>query len=100
MSGYCLSVLAVGVTATTAGTSASFALPTTSAGTAPRLIYAVCRAGMSAHVKIGTSAVAATANDLLVTDSPIVLAVGSATHIAHIQSTTAAVLNVTPLESV
>lgn len=92
-------ITAVGFTAATAATSARTAIPVNSAGEIPRYIRI---AGINeCYVKLGSSTVVATANDILIqpADSTI-LAVSGATNVAYIQGTAAGKVNVVPLENI
>lgn len=90
-------VYATGVTAATGAASARFAIPVNSSGLKPRYIRV---AGINeCYVRLGDVTVVATGNDLLIQPADsIMLVVGTATHIAHIQGTSAGKVNVIPLE--
>ena len=92
-----IAIQAAGTSITTGVASASAAIPVNSSGIKPT--YARVSVSAAAFVKIGQSAVAATANDILVIPGDaIILKVSGNTHIAAIQQTLAGVCNVTPLE--
>lgn len=90
-------VTATGVTQATSGTAARFAVPVTSAGTAPR--YVRLAAINESYAKAGDSTVTATTNDVLVQPSDcVILNVQNCTHISVVQGTTAGRVNAVPLE--
>lgn len=95
-----LTVTAVGASFSTSGTSASVAIPNASDGNKPRFIRVAAR--NECYVKLGTSGVAATANDILVqpADSVILSVPLGITHIAGIQGAAAGLVNVVPLENI
>ncbi len=93
-----MTVMAVGFTAATGAASARTVIPVDSAGNLPRYIRV---AGINeCYVKLGTVAVVATSNDMLIqpADSAL-LAVNGCTNIAYIQGTAAGKVNVVPLEN-
>lgn len=91
------SIYATGVTAATGAASARFAIPVNSAGQKPR--YVRVAAVSECYVRLGDGTVVATANDLLIQPGDsIILVVGSATNIAHIQGTAVGKVNVIPLD--
>ncbi|MDE1997649.1 MAG: hypothetical protein KGI52_01850 [Burkholderiales bacterium] len=87
-----------GFSAATGAGSAATAIPVASDGNLPRYIRVAAR--NECYVKLGTSSVTATANDILVqpADSVILQVPNGITHIAYIQGTAAGQVNVTPLE--
>lgn len=91
-------IMAAGVTATTGAASANSAIPVNLSGNRPN--YVRVSAINESYVKLGTSGVAATGNDILVQPGDaIILAVPAGiTHIAYIQGTSAGKVNVVPLE--
>lgn len=92
-----ITVTAVGTTVTTGAASASVAIPDNSAGTRP--LYVRITASAESFVRLGTSGVTATGNDMLVQPADsVILAVGGCTHVAYIQGTAAARVNIVPLE--
>jgi hypothetical protein len=95
-----ISVGAAGTTVTSGATSANLAIPAAADGARARAVLVTClSAAGAAYVKPGTSAVAATANDLPVTfGAPVKLWVKPFTHIAYLQESAAAKLQVQPLE--
>lgn len=98
-SGGFLTVTAVGFSAATGAASANTAIPVASDGNRPRYIRV---AGLNeCYVKLGTSGVAATNNDILVqpADSVILAVPNGITHIAYIQGTLAGRVSVVPLEN-
>jgi|SRR5882672_1678373 len=96
--GGAITVFATGFTATTGAASARTAIPVDSAGNLPRYIRVA--AINESYVKLGTSAVVATTNDILVQPADSLwLAVNNATNIAYIQGTAAGKVNVVPLEN-
>lgn len=94
-----ITVTTVGANITTGAASARVALPVSQSGEIPRLIRVVATA--NARIKIGTSAVAAVAADMLVqpNDSIIMTIPQGITHIAAIQDTATGTVSVTPLEN-
>lgn len=95
-----ITVTAVGTAITTSGTSTSAAIPVASDGNSPRFIRVTSR--NEAYVKLGTSGVVATTNDILVqpADSVILAVPSGITHIAAIQGVSAGVVNIVPLENI
>jgi len=94
-----LTVTAVGVSAATGAASARSAIPVNGSGLIPSYIRVAAR--NECYVKLGTVAVVATANDVLVQNADsVVLQVGRGdTHIAYIQGVAAGQVNVTPLDN-
>ena len=92
-----ITIQAVGITVTTGLASVAVAIPVNANGTRP--YYVRIAATTESYVQIGLTAVAATANSMLVQPADsVILAVGGATHIAHIQGTAAGRVNIVPLE--
>lgn len=95
-----MAILATGVTQATSGTSTAVAIPNTSAGNRP--LFLRVTASNETFVKLGTSSVVATGNDVLVqpADSVILQIPTGITHIAAIQGAGGAGrVNVVPLEN-
>jgi len=94
-----ISVNAVGFSAVTGGTSARSPIPVDGSGNRPNYVRVAAR--NECYVKIGTVAVVATANDILVQNADsILLQVGRAdTHIAYIQGVAGGQVNVVPLDN-
>lgn len=95
-----MTITTVGVSAATGAASASSAIPVASDGNRPRYIRVAAR--NECYVKLGTSGVAATVNDILVqpADSVILAVPLGITHIAYIQGTAAGQVNICPLENI
>lgn len=92
------SVNATGLQVTTAGTSAVAAIPVNAAGRSPKHVR--LQSTGNCYVRPGGAGTTATVNDILLSpNNHLILAVQSFTHIAHLQETAAAKLNITPLES-
>lgn len=93
-----ITAFAVGSTQTTGAASARIAIPANSAAENPRYIRVA--AINETYVKLGSSTVTATTNDVLIQPADAaVFAVNGATHIAYIQGTAAGKVNVIPLEN-
>lgn len=94
-----VTIVAVGFSAATGAASANTAIPNDSSGRAPNYIRVSAR--NECYVKLGTSGVAATVNDILVqpADSLILQVPKGITHIGYIQGTAAGQVNVVPLEN-
>lgn len=99
-SGGFVTVTSVGTTLTTGAASANAAIPVASDGNRPRYLRVAATA--ESYVKLGTSGVAATTNDLLVQPADAVLLAipNGITHIAVIQGTASAKVNIMPLENI
>lgn len=94
-----ITITATGFSAATGAASARTAIPSTSAGAAPNYIRVAAR--NECYVRVGSVAVVATANDVLIQPADsVILRVGGHTHIAYIQGTAAGLVNVSPLEDV
>ena len=92
------SVNAVGAQATTGAASAVTAIPVNAAGRAPKHIR--LQSTGNCYVRPGLSGTTCTVNDILLSpNNHLILNVSGFTHIAHLQETPAAKLNITPLES-
>jgi hypothetical protein len=92
-----VAVVATGTTVTTGASSASAAIPNAADGSRARFVMVTAKA--TAYIKFGTSGVTATSNDILVgPGSPVIFAVKSCTHFAHIQETSSTLVNVVPVE--
>ncbi len=92
-----IAVAATGTQVTTGAASASAAIPNAADGGKARRVL-LCSPG-NCYVRAGASGVTATVNDLLIAaNHPIVLNVRGYTHIAYLQETATAKLNITPLE--
>lgn len=93
-----ISVSAVGTTLTSgAAASAATAIPNTGNGGRAKAVRIV--SDTSGHIKFGGAAVAATANDILITSTPTVFWVAGFTHFSVIQNTAAAKINVIPVDA-
>lgn len=94
-----VTIAAVGFSAATGAASANTAIPNDSSGRAPNYIRVSAR--NECYVKLGTSGVAATVNDILIqpADSLILQVPKGITHIGYIQGTAAGQVNVVPLEN-
>ena len=97
--GGCLVVTAVGVSAATGAASARSPIPVDGSGLIPNYVRIAAR--NECYVKIGTVAVVATGNDILVQNADsILLRVGKGdTHIAYIQGVAAGQVNIVPLDN-
>lgn len=93
-----IAAFAVGSTQATGAASARIAIPVDSAGNNPRYIRVA--AINESYVKLGSVAVAATSNDVLIQPADAaIMCVNGATHIAFIQGTAVGKINVIPLEN-
>lgn len=88
--------ITTGTTVTSGASTASAAVPNDSTGKAAGRVMLVSTA--TVHVKFGGSGVTATANDLMVGTTPIVVNCQGNSNFAYIQETAAAKLNVSPVE--
>ena len=95
-----LKIIKDGLTVTTSATSASAAIPTNSAGVRARVVRVSCpNSAHYAYVLPGPSTVVATSSSIAIGNfSDIVLDVSGCTHIAYIQGSTGAVINISPIE--
>ncbi len=92
-----MTVNATGVQVTSGASSARTAIPAAADGNTARHVRVQALA--SAYVRPCNSTGAASANDILVTaNEQVILNVQGFTHIAYIQETAAAKINITPLE--
>src|SRR5438270_1224762 len=92
-----LSVNAAGSQVTSGAASARVAIPTAADGNIARHVRVQALA--TAYVRPCNSSGTATVNDILVTPNEhLILNVQGFTHIAYIQETAAAKINITPLE--
>lgn len=86
-----------GVTVTSSGTSANVAIPNNSANVRAR--YVRLQVTGNLYVRLGASGVAATTNSMLLSPNfDVILCAQGFTHIAYLQESAGAKLNVTPLE--
>lgn len=92
-------ITAVGSTVTTGAASAAQAIPVANDGNRPRFIRIA--ATVESYVKLGTSGVVATTNDILVqpADAVILQVPTGVTHVGYIQGTATGKVNITPLEN-
>lgn len=92
-------IVATGVTLSTSGASSSSAIPVNSSGNIPNYVRIASR--NEAYVKVGTSGVVATSNDILVqpADCVVLFIPKGITHVAAIQGVSAGVVNISPLEN-
>ena len=92
-----ISVVKTGATLAFTATSANVAIPTDSSGASPK--YIRLNATEACCVKLGTSGVAATAADLMLSAfESEVIAVGRQAYIAAIQVSAGGTLQISPLE--
>lgn len=92
-----MKILSEGTGATTAGTSATIAIPNNSAGDAARKVLITVEG--ATYVLPGSSSATATTSSVVVhPSSPLVLDVVGISHIAHLQLTAAQRITVTPIE--
>jgi len=92
------SVNATGTQVTSSGSSAVVAIPVNAAGKAPKHVR--LQSIGNCYVRPGTSGTTCTTGDILLSpNNHLVLCVQSFTHIAYLQETAAAKINITPLES-
>jgi hypothetical protein len=92
-----LTVNAAGTQVTSSGSSARVAIPAAADGNAARHVR--IQALATAYVRPCNSSGAASVNDILVTPSDeVILNVQGFTHIAYLQETASAKINITPLE--
>jgi hypothetical protein len=87
-----------GSTVTSGATSAVVAVPNNSAGTTARAVLITCPASEFAYVLPGISSTVATTNSIMIANESLCLDVNGCTHIAYIQGSTAAKINIVPLE--
>lgn len=92
------SVNATGTQVTTGAGSVATAIPVNAAGRVPKHVR--LQSTGNCYVRPGTAGTTCTTGDILLSpNNHLILAVQSFTHIAHLQETAAAKLNITPLES-
>lgn len=90
---------ATGTTVTSGAATANVAIPNDSNGTSARVVMLTAGANAGVHVKLGTTnAVVATANDLMIGATPVVVNARGYTWIAYIQETAATKLQIAPVE--
>jgi hypothetical protein len=96
-----LKISVPGVSVTTSGTSTTIAIPNNAAGTPARILRISCPNSTAfAYVMPGTSSVTAAANCIAIGGfGDIQLDVTGCTHIAYIQGSANAVLNIAPVEA-
>jgi hypothetical protein len=93
-----VTINATGVQVTSGAGSAVVAIPNAADGNRARFVH--IQATGNAYVRPGTSGTTCTVNDLLLSPNMFVrLNVQGFTHIAYIQETAAAKINITPLEA-
>lgn len=91
-------VNATGTQVTTSGTSQATAIPTNAATRLPKHVR--LQSTGNCYVRPGLVGTTCTVNDILLSpNNHLILAVTGFTHIASLQETAAAKLNITPLES-
>lgn len=95
-----IKVIVDGTTVTSGATSARVAIPNQGSGERARVVRVICPVEASyAYILPGNSGVVATVNSLAVNqEEEIILDVTGCTHIAYIQGSAAAVINIAPLE--
>ena len=92
------SVNATGTQVTTGAASATVALPTNAAVKSPKHVR--LQSTGNCYVRPGIVSTTCTVNDILLSpNNHLILDVANFTHIAYLQETAAAKLNITPLES-
>jgi hypothetical protein len=98
-SGNAISIAVTGKTLTTGAGSASQALSAvlTLNGVKAKLVSVCCTA--AAHISFTVGAGTATADDYLITTTPVLFNVSGMTHINHIQEGAAAKVTITPVEA-
>ena len=88
-----------GTTVSSGASSATATLPADATGGNPRAVLMVVGGSSTGvHVRLGNAGVVATANDLMVTSTPIALNTRGYSQFAYIQEGAAAKLTVAPLE--
>lgn len=93
-----LSIAATGAQVTTGAASSSVVIPNCANGQPAR--YVRLAATGDCYVRPGATAVTATVNDILIINGESqLLNVAGMTHIAYLQETAAAKLNISPVES-
>lgn len=90
-------VAATGAQVTSSGSSQNVAIPNNASGN--RAQYVRLQALANLYVRPGASGVTAAVTDILLSpNEALILFVGGQTHIAYLQETVAAKMNITPLE--
>lgn len=89
-----------GSTVTAGASSALIAIPTNAAGTTARAIRIICPVDTAyAYVRVGNGSVVATTNSVCVNaKEELILDTTGCTHIAYIQGSASALINIVPLE--
>lgn len=91
--------ITTGTTVTSSSASANVAIPTDATGNNPKRLYLIASATPGVHIKLCTSSgTSATAGDLLINATPLVLDAVGAEFVAYIQEGAAAKLNIAPVE--
>lgn len=95
-----IKIVADGQTVTSGAASASVAIPVNGAGTTARAVRIICPVSATyAYVRAGNSTVVATANSVSATNTEeLILDVTGCTHIAYIQGSAGALINIVPIE--
>ena len=95
-----LKIVKDGLSITTSGTSVAVALPTNAAGQPAKTIRVSCpNSAHYAYVLPGKSGVVATTASVAVGNfSDVILDVSGCTHIAHLQGSTNAIVQISPTE--
>ena len=94
-----LTIVATGNLVTSGVASARIAIPVNAAGQAANVVRIICPvAATYAYVRPGNSTVTATTSNIAVNTTELLLEVGGCTHIAYIEGSTAAVINISPVE--
>jgi hypothetical protein len=93
-----MSVNATGQQVTSGGTSAVVALPVNAAGKSPKHVRLQCTGNV--YVRPGGAGTTCTVNDILLSpNNDVFLDTANFTHLAYLQETAAAKINITPLET-
>ena len=95
-----ITIIVDGSTVTSGAASARIAIPVNAAGITANVIRVICPVEAAyAYIRVGNSTVVATTNSLCVNaEQELILDVCGCTHIAHIQGSAAAIVNVSPVE--
>ena len=94
-----IKITKVGTLVTSGAASASVAIPTNSAGDTAKVIRIICPVSAAyAYVLPGNGSVVATTSAIAINDTTEYLDVSGCTHIAYIQGSAAAVINIVPIE--
>ena len=91
------SIYKTGTTVTSTGTSQAVEVSALGFGNT-KYVRVVTPPAQYAFIKFGPSTVAATANDILVNDNGCLFALSTNTHIAVLEGSTSALVNITPHE--